>query len=177
MRSRSLLILLGGLAIGVGIGIAVLLGFDYSTDADNPNLAIGSVAPDFNLQNLLGDEVRLSQFRGSPVLINFWATWCQPCQIEMPYIQNRFDQYSPDIVVLAVNFDEPVSRVQQFVKEQNFTFDVLLDTGGRIQELYQIRGYPTTYFVDAEGIIRVIHIGFMTESQLDVYLKKVGVGG
>ena len=177
MRSKALLILLGGLAIGVGIGIAVLFGFDYSADSDNPNPAIGSEAPDINLQTLLGDEVRLSQFRGSPVLINFWATWCQPCQIEMPYIQNRFDQYRPDIVVLAVNFDEPVSSVQQFVKEQNFTFDVLLDTGGRIQELYQIRGYPTTYFVDAEGIIRVIHIGFMTESQLDEYLTKVGVGG
>jgi len=177
MRSRSLLILLGGLAIGVGLGMALLLGFDYSPESDNPKPAIGSVSLDFKLHSILGEEVILSQFRGSPVLINFWATWCQPCQIEMPYIQNRFDQFSPNLVVLAVNFDEPVSTVQKFVKEQVLTFDVLLDTGGRIQELYQIRGYPTTYFVDAEGIIRVIHIGFMTESQLDEYLMKVGVGG
>ena len=79
--------------------------------------------------------------------------------------------------MLAVNFDEPVSSVQEFVEEQKLTIDVLLDPGGRVQELYQIRGYPTTYFVDAEGIIRIIHIGFMTEDQLDEYLTKVGVGG
>jgi len=177
MRLRSLLILLGGLAIGLGLGVSVILGFDYSTNADNSNPTIGSVAPDFKLQTLSEEEVRLNRFRGSPVLINFWATWCQPCQIEMPYIQDRFDRYSPDLVVLAVNFDEPVSSVQEFVEEQKLTIDVLLDPGGRVQELYQIRGYPTTYFVDAEGIIRIIHIGFMTEDQLDEYLTKVGVGG
>lgn len=177
MRSRLLLILLGGITIGVGLGIGLLLGFDYSTEADNPKPAIGTVSPDFKLQSILGDEVILNQFKGSPVLINFWATWCQPCKIEMPYIQNRFEQYTPNLVVLAVNFDEPVATVQKFVREQNLTFDVLLDSGGHIQELYQIRGYPATYFVDAEGIIRVIHIGFMSESQLDEYLMKVGVGG
>ncbi len=177
MRSRESLIILGGLAIGVGIGFAVILGLEYYNNTNNINPVIDSPAPDFLLHNLVGDEVRLSQYRGSPVLINFWATWCQPCQIEMSYIQNRFDQYKPDMVVLAVNYDEPMSSVQEFIEEQHLTFDVLLDNGGRIQELYQIRGYPTTYFVDSEGIIRVIHIGFMTEDQLDGYLMKVGVGG
>jgi peroxiredoxin len=176
MKSRAPLIVFGGLAICVGIGIAVILGLDFSNNSDNPFSAIGSVAPDFLLKNLIGDEVQLSQYRDSPVLINFWATWCQQCRIEMSYIQKRFDQYQPDMNVLAVNLDEPLSRVQEFVGEQNLTFEVLLDNGGRIQELYQIRGYPTTYIVDSEGIIRVIHIGFMTEDQLDEYLMMVGVG-
>jgi peroxiredoxin len=177
MRSRASLIILGGLAIGVGIGFVALLGLEYYSNTNNPNPAINSAAPDFLLQNIIGDEVRLSQYRGSPVLINFWATWCQPCQIEMEHIQNRYYQYNPDMVVLGVNFNEPLSSVQEFIEEQHLTFDVVLDNGGRIQELYQIRGYPTTYFVDSEGIIRVIHIGFMTEDQLDGYLMKVGVGG
>jgi peroxiredoxin len=177
MRSRLLLLLIGGLAIGAGIGGAIILGFrDHSVDKQL-ELTIGSPAPDFNLKTYLGDEVRLSDFKGSPVLINFWATWCQPCRLEMPHIQSRFEQYNTDLNVLAVNFDEPADIVQTFTEELNLTFNVLLDPGGRVQSLYQIRGYPTTYFIDSDGFIRVIHIGFMTESQLDDYLKQVGVGG
>jgi peroxiredoxin len=168
--------LLGGLIVGAGIGIAITLGFDNHSVEENLNLTVGSAAPDFNLNTYLGEDIRLGGFKGSPVLINFWATWCQPCRLEIPYIQSRYERYNTDLVVMAVNYDEPENIVQTFAEEFNLTFNVLLDPGGRIQSLYQIRGYPTTYFIDSDGIIRVIHIGFMTESQLDDYLKQVGVG-
>ena len=177
MRPRLLLFLLGGLTVSVGIGIALILGFGDQSIDKNLNLTIGSAAPDFKLTTYLGDDVKLSGYIGSPVMINFWATWCHPCRIEMPHIQTRYERYGTDLVVLAVNFDEQADLVQTFANEFNLTFDVLLDPGGRIQSLYQVRGYPTTYFIDLDGIIRVIHIGLMTESQMDDYLEQVGVGG
>ena len=138
---------------------------------------IGSTAPDFASTNIHGNKVKLSDFKGSPVLLNFWATWCQPCRLEMPYLQERHESYSSDLVVLAVNFDESVELVRSFTEELNLNFNILLDPGGNIQSLFQIRGYPTTYFIDSDGIIRAIHIGLLTESQLDEYLIQVGVGG
>lgn len=177
MRPKLLLILLGGLTIGIGIGIAILLGFDSLSNDEKSEIALGSPAPEFISKTYLGDEVELSDFKGAPVLINFWATWCQPCRLEMPNLQARFEQNHPDINVLAVNFDEPAELVQSFAEDLDLTFPILIDPGGHIQSLYQIRGYPTTFLIDSDGIIRVIHIGFMTENQLDNYLKQVGVGG
>ena len=109
----------------------------------------GSIAPDFRLQNLEGEEVQLSDFRGHPVLINLWATWCGPCRLEMPAIQDRFELYKEDgLVVLAVDFDEPASAVQDFRDELGLTFQILLDPGANVQNLYRNRNYPSSFFVD-----------------------------
>ncbi len=136
---------------------------------------LGSLAPDFELENLDGETVRLSDFRGQPVLINFWATWCGPCRVEMPDIQARHEKYAPDLVILAVDFDEPKETVQFFVDELELTFPILLDPGGKIQQLYLVRGYPSSYFVDREGLIQVVQIGVMTGNQLDEFLAEVGL--
>lgn len=135
----------------------------------------GALAPDFSLVTVDGKQVSLSQFRGKTVLVNFWATWCAPCRLEMPAIQSEFEQHSPDLVILAVNFSESAEAVRDFQNELGFTFDPLLDTDGSIQELYQVRGYPSTYLVDPDGIIQVVHIGLMTEGQLEGYLNSVGL--
>ena len=95
----------------------------------------------------------------------------------MPAIQSRFEQHHSEIEVLAINFDEPSDQVQAFVQDLGLTFTVLLDPGGEVQRLYQIRGYPTTYIVDENGVVAVQQIGIMTEQQLDEYLSQVGVGG
>jgi peroxiredoxin len=137
---------------------------------------LGEAAPDFELDTLDGRRVRLSDLEGRTVLVNFWATWCGPCRVEMPTIQARFDRFSPDLVVLAVNFKEPESAVRAYVDELGLTFDVLLDPDGRVnQDLYRVRGYPTTLLIDRDGVVRVQHIGIMTENQLDQYLMEVGV--
>lgn len=135
-----------------------------------------ALAPDFELVNIQGENVKLSDFRGKAVLINFWATWCAPCRLEMPAIQARYEQYSPDFVVLAVDNDESLEIVAAFVDELGLTFPVLLDPGADIQQLYLIRGYPSSFFVDANGVIKVVHIGIMTEGQLDGYLFEIGIG-
>lgn len=152
---------------------------DMSSESTGLNVAPvqGSVAPDFTLMNLDGGELQLSDFRGHPVLINLWATWCGPCRLEMPAIQDRFESYEEDgFVVLAVDFDEPVSAVEDFRDELGLTFQILLDPGANVQKLYRNRNYPTSFFVDEAGVIQVHHIGVMTEDQLDDNLAAIGVG-
>ncbi|NIM92500.1 MAG: redoxin domain-containing protein [Anaerolineales bacterium] len=186
-KSRVWLRWVGIAIIAVGVIVAAYFvlpklnsGANASSQGDvvqaEPAPVLNAPAPDFTLTNLEGDEVSLSDFQGQPVLINFWATWCAPCRIEMPAIQDRFERFSTDgLAVLAVDFDEPASDVQAFGDELGLTFDLLLDPGAEIQRLYLVQGYPTSFFVDREGIIRVHHIGVMTEGQLDGYLAEVGL--
>ncbi|MCW5875803.1 MAG: TlpA family protein disulfide reductase [Anaerolineales bacterium] len=138
-----------------------------------PAPEVGARAPDFALQNLQGETVRLSQLRGEVVLINFWATWCGPCRLEMPAIQARYNHGG--FTVLAVDFAEPADLVQAFVDELGLSFPILLDPAGEVQEIYRVRGYPSTFFVDPQGFIRHFHIGEMSEQILDNYLAEMGV--
>jgi cytochrome c biogenesis protein CcmG/thiol:disulfide interchange protein DsbE len=138
-----------------------------------PAPEVGAPAPDFTALTPQGDRVSLSDLRGQVVLINFWATWCAPCRVEMPAIQARYNRGG--FTVLAVDFDENAELVQAFVDGLGLSFPVLLDPGGEIQNLYRVRGYPTSFFVDADGIIRVFHIGDMSETELDNYLSHLGV--
>ncbi len=144
-----------------------------STNSGEPSPEEGHPAPDFELQTLQGAPVHLGDFRGQPVLVNFWATWCEPCKEEMPAIQSRY--HKGGFAVLAVDFDESADQVNEFVNELGLDLPVLLDPGGKIQELYRVRGYPTTFFIDADGVIRFFHIGGMSEDVLDDYLSQLGV--
>jgi peroxiredoxin len=137
---------------------------------------LGSLAPDFTLTSVDGKSVSLSQFHGKTVLVNFWATWCGPCQIEMPAIQSRFEQFKDDgLIVLAVDFDESRQAVAEFRDDFALTFELLLDPGAEAQKLYRNRSYPASFFIDSEGVIQVQHIGVMTEGQLDNYLEQLGL--
>jgi peroxiredoxin len=181
---RSLSRLFAGLAIGIGLGLVLFSGLKLRTGLDSTEdpasleeaPAVGSRAPGFELYDLKGNRIGLKDTRGKYVLINFWATWCAPCRIEMPAIQSRFERHKADFTVLAVDFDEPAGVVQAFVDELGLTFPILLDPGAKVQRLYQVRGYPTSVFVDRQGIVRIVHIGLMTETQLDGYLAQLGVG-
>ncbi len=177
--------LIAGLVAGVGIGL-LAIGFIRGSEATpiseslaeagaSQALAVDAPAPGFELVALSGETLRLEDFRGTPVLLNFWATWCGPCRLEMPAFQARFEQYGGELAVIAVNFDEPREDVQTFVDELGLTFAVLLDPGADVQRLYQVLGYPTSYLLDAEGVIRVRHVGIMTEGQLDGYLADIGL--
>lgn len=140
-------------------------------------ISIGNQAPDFALEDLDGELVGLSDHQGEVVLINFWATWCGPCRVEMRAFQTKFEAHQADgFTVLAVNFDEPESDVREFGEELGVTFSLLMDPGAEVQRLYQVIGYPSSVIVDEEGIIQVIHIGLMTEGQLEAYLVDLGVG-
>lgn len=175
-----------GVAVLLGLGLAVaggvaLAGRNEDEQGSDTGIKVapagGALAPDFTLVNLESENVSLSDFKGQPVLINLWATWCGPCRIEMPTIQSRFEEYRDEgFIVLAVNFDEPRADVQSFREEFGLTFQILLDPGANVQKLYRTRSYPTSFFVDRKGVIQAQHIGVMTEGNLDGNLAQIGLG-
>jgi peroxiredoxin len=137
---------------------------------------VGAFAPEFTLVDTADNEVALSDHRGKVVLINFWATWCPPCRQEMPGIQSRHAFHNGDLAVLAIDNAEPKDLVVAFRDELSLGFEPLLDSNGKVSNLYQVRAFPTSMFVNEHGIIQFVHIGFMTESQLDDYLAQMGLG-
>ncbi|MFS0672589.1 peroxiredoxin family protein [Ornithinibacillus sp. 179-J 7C1 HS] len=137
---------------------------EENEEADEPviGLEVGNKAPDFQLQTLSGDTVKLSDFRGNRVMINFWATWCPPCRAEMPDME-RFHQ-DKDVVILAVNLTdtEPsLEDIEKFSDEYKLTFPILLDENLDVATLYMIQPIPTTYMVDSNGIIGFRAFGAM----------------
>lgn len=136
---------------------------------------VGDPAPDFTLKNLEGETIDLGDFKGQPVLINFWATWCGPCRIEMPMIDAMYQKYKDEgFVVLAVDVQEPITIVQSFVNSMGLTFPILLDLTGEIADgSYRIRAFPTSYFVGRDGQITAAHRGMMTEQIMQRYMDQV----
>lgn len=185
---KYLSLIAAGLLVGVGLGLLIILGFGVGGDliarfvrarsAGEPALVpeVSRPAPDFELQTPDGVKVHLSDLRGHPVLINFWATWCGPCLLEMPLIQKYQDRYQGQFRVLAVNDDEPAADVQAYTSRLGLSFTVLLDPGGKVIDLYRVRAFPSTFFVDSDGVIRFVHLGALNEDQLTGYLQKLGVG-
>ena len=137
-------------------------------------LAIGGPPYDFTLQNLEGDTVTLGQFLGQPVVLNFWATWCGPCRIEMPEIQAAYKTYQDDgLVVLAINQNERPIDVETFFLELGLTFQPLLDEGSATGRNYGLANtLPSTVVIDPAGDIVAIHRGILTRDQLDSYLTE-----
>lgn len=170
-----------GLLLGVGLGLVILFGFDFIQASviekeKTPEAAqVGAQAPDFELQNIQGESVRLSEYRGKPVLVNFWATWCAPCKLEMPNFQKYYARYPGQFEILAVEYGEPQDTVARFVEDMGLTFQILSDPDAKVHALYRFLGYPTTYIIDSEGVLRFQHVGLMHESALEKYLTEVGV--
>jgi cytochrome c biogenesis protein CcmG, thiol:disulfide interchange protein DsbE len=181
---RRWLPLMGGIILGLGLGL-VLFGLLKSDAVPHDEAAeiaeplpvpsLDAPAPDFELSALSGERIQLEDYRGQVVLLNFWATWCGPCRLEMPTFQSRAEQFADQLAVVAINNAEAPADVQAFVDELGLSFDILLDPTADIQRMFLVRGYPTTFFVDAEGVVRVQHVGIMTEDQLDGYLRELGV--
>lgn len=134
----------------------------------------GALAPNFSLETPDGDTYTLSELRGQPVLINFWATWCGPCRLEMPAIQAIYETRAEDgFVVLAVNHTstDSVPAITDFAQELGLSFPLLVDPGSEVNTDYRVRAYPSSFFVDGEGVIQTVHFGPMTEEQLDGYVN------
>jgi cytochrome c biogenesis protein CcmG/thiol:disulfide interchange protein DsbE len=127
---------------------------------------VGFLAPDFTATTLGGETVKLSELRGTPVVLNFWATWCPPCRAELPHFQAVHASQGADFTLLAVDVREAPQDVARFADQLGLTFPIPLDADGRIAATYQVRAYPTTFFIDADGVIRRIVRGTTTRAVL-----------
>ncbi|RAZ70326.1 TlpA family protein disulfide reductase [Planococcus maitriensis] len=143
-------------------------------------LARGELAPDFELTTLKGEEMRLSDYRGKAVILNFWATWCPPCRAEMPHMQTFYEkQQDNDVEVVAVNLtteDRGMAEIENFVEEFGLSFPIPMDVDGDIGALYQAFSIPTSYIIDKEG--RVLHkiVGPMDEEMMNGFIDEINEG-
>lgn len=143
--------------IAPGVVVA-LLGFAlaWAVLHTRPGIEVGDRAPAYSAWTLDGREVALGDFRGRPVLLNVWATWCGPCRVEMPSIQRLYDAYRDrGLAVLAVSVDVGGARdaIRAYVEELGLTFTILHDPGARVSETFRTRGVPETLILDGEGRI------------------------
>ncbi len=159
-----------GLCIALGLLGSQTGSFDFGG-----SLQTGQIAPDFELKTIDGENISLYKFRGQPVMLNFWALWCGPCIEEMPLIQERFEQHNPDLVILAIENESSPASLGNYVHESQFSFLVLTGTED-ITRQFNIRAYPTSIFIDVDGVIQSIVIGSLSGSGLDAELAKIGLG-
>ncbi len=134
---------------------------------------VGQPAPDFTTQDLNGEAVKLSQFRGQTVLLSLTKTWCESCKQQIPFLNQTYETHR-ELVILDVDIKEPEALVREYAEKMRITFPVLLDENGEIKRLYQVSGYPTTFVIDSEGIIRFKLMGEITEESLTQALQIIG---
>jgi thiol-disulfide isomerase/thioredoxin len=190
MRAIKLIgILLLAAALGAGAGAALWYapGAPASTPIASaikttpltaaPAPVVDAPAPDFSLAGLDGNATALDELRGKTVILNFWATWCDPCREELPLLDRIARTYADSLTVIAVETGEPVEEVRAFADELGLEkIRVLTDPAGRIGAQYLVRGLPTTFFIDPTGMIRRIRIGTLSSTELESTLKQMGVG-
>jgi thiol-disulfide isomerase/thioredoxin len=141
-------------------------------EVEDFDIAVGKESPDFTLLNLSGEEVSLSDYRGKIVMINFWATWCGFCKKEMPDMQ-RLSEENDDLVILAVDVMEEKSLVEDYIKEGGYDFEVVLDEKGEVAKNYLVSAFPTSYFVDKDGILLGGVPGMLTWERMNEILDNI----
>ena len=151
----------------------------FDPNAFPTGLYVGRPAPEFQLKDLHGAEVALADFKGKVVLLDFWATWCGPCRQEMPEFQRIHRELAAkDVVVLALDVDEPLETVVEYMDKEKFTFPVLLANGASVMNRYSVHAYPTTFAIDKNGLVADVVVGGGSESasRLQALIGKARAG-
>jgi len=158
-------------ALASGFALALLAAAACGTQ---PAARLGGPAPDFKLQDVNGEPVSLTQFKGKPVFINFWATWCGPCREEMPAMQELYDQYRDrGLVILALDMEEDSRLVRRWIDQGGYTFTFLLDSEGEQVKRYNVTAAPTSYFVGSDGVIRDLKLGALSRAEMQAKVEKL----
>lgn len=129
---------------------------------------VSALAPPFTTTLLNGETFALNSLRGTPVILNFWATWCVPCEVEMPELEQVYQAYKANgLRLVAINIGEERAAIAEWVARLQLSFDIALNRDTAISQLYQLRGQPMTFVIDQQGIIRNIYFGATTYAALE----------
>ncbi len=140
---------------------------DANPNGRPPAAQAGHPAPNFELQTADGEVINLSAFRGTPVVLNFWASWCGPCRAEMPAFQLIADTHAGKIAFIGVNTQDQIDRMLAFAAEVGVTYPLPIDTTNAVTARYRVNAFPTTYFIDADGVIVDMVFGGMDQALLE----------
>ena len=157
---------------GLIITILSLIGGATSCTSTGPE--VGKQAPDFTLVTMAGTEITLSELRGTPVVLNFWAIYCPPCRSELGYFEQLAEQSAGEVAIIMVNTQDTRSQIEKFFGDYKVHFTVALGGGTQVSDKYNIQYIPTTFFIDSNGIIRNIKVGaFRNETELRDSIKTI----
>ena len=135
--------------------------------------AAPQAAPDFTLKNRQGENIRLSDFRGQVVMINFWASWCGPCRQEMPLLEELYARYQPmGFTILGVNVEQDPAQALAMLRDIPVSFPVLFDSESRVSRRYEVVAMPSTVLIDRDGRIRHLHRGYKPGYE-DIYQQQI----
>ena len=153
--------------VKAGLIVAMFSIVAGATSCTGTGAEVGKQAPDFTLGTMAGTEITLSELRGTPVVLNFWAIYCAPCRSELGYFEHVAAQSAGEVTIIAVNIAEPRSQIEQFFGDYKLHFTVALGGGSQVSYKYNVYRIPTTFFIDSDGIIRNIKPGaFTSEMEL-----------
>ena len=145
-----------------------------SADSNLTEAAIaGYLAPQFTLKNTFGEDVSLDDYRGRPVVLNFWASWCPPCRAEIPHFQDASTKYNGQVAVLGVDQGEPLSIVGDFSAAFGVTYPLLLDSDNSVSRDYGVVALPKTVFIDSDGVVRELFTGIVNRAVLQDRIEKL----
>lgn len=169
-RRRVQLIIFAFVLVVVGYTVA---GSIFVQEERPPE--VGGAIADFQLETLAGETVNTKELAGRPIVVNFWGTFCPPCVEETPALQRVYEKYqSQGVVLLGVNLGEkPVVRVSQFAERFGVTYPILLDPELDVRDRYGVRHYPTTFFIDATGVVREVKVGGMSEGYIEAAIRRL----
>ncbi|MEK3978835.1 thiol-disulfide oxidoreductase ResA [Psychrobacillus sp. FSL K6-2836] len=137
-------------------------------------IQVGDDAPDFALVDMNGEKHQLSDYKGQGVFLNFWGTWCKPCEREFPLMDKQYQVYKDQgLEILAVNIGESDFAVQKFIDRKGLSFPVLIDDNKSVMETYKINPLPTTLLINPEGKIEKVITGEMSEEMIKEYMEQI----
>lgn len=178
--------LCAGLILGLGVGLTAWGGASGSGGLGSPAPparltpvsapVVEAYAPSFEARDPEGESLVLNDLRGETVVLNFWASWCEPCRQEMPLLEAPHHQWaSSGLRILGINAEDTADQIGAFREDLELTFPRVMDPEGEVEARYQVRGYPTTFLVDREDVVRFVHAGVLQADVLDEYLQEMGL--